>query len=420
MVLADDVYLIARAIDGHRLAVAHHPCARHAARMTRRDDGSPVVIREVVLQEAHRHRAGLVRRCGVVRSRRHADGDRRAAVGLARHRHRVARYAHRRRRCVVAHGADRAVAAARHRDGLTLRRGVQCHAGGGDGEAARRLPDTPAHALRRGASVAPSVVALRREGRCVAPCVGARGRAADGQLCRVVVVPCGGLAAAVVGQAPALARHRGDRLPVHRHAGGGRLGHVPLRVAHRDRLRAHGIKRRWAAAVARHIGGRSVRVGGLHHHARALEAVAILIDLLRRLRRDLDLRQPVDDRDGLLRRLRHAALCVADGHLRCAVRQRCIRLVAVARAFQRRAVAVGCCHHHARRVKGLALRVGGLRWCLRDGDAGQLDAAASAAHHVEYQTHAVASVLRMFTVRLAVGASLQWKVIFPAVVTSSA
>ena len=94
--------------------------------------------------------------------------------------------------------------------------------------------------------------------------------------------------------------------------------------------------------------------------------------------------------------------------------------VAVARALQRRTVAVGRSHHHARRVKGLALRVGGLRWCFRDGDAGQLDAAASAAHHVKYQTHAVASVLRMFTVRLAVGASLQWKVIFPAVVTSSA
>ena len=228
------------------------------------------------------------------------------------------------------------------------------------------------------------------------------------------------LAAAVVGQAPALARHCGDRLPVHRHAGGGRLGHVPLRVAHRDRLRAHGIKRRGAAAVARHIGGGSVGVCGLHHHARALEAVAILIDFLRRLRRDLDLRQPVDDRDGLLRRLRHAALGVADSHLRCAVRQRCVRLVAVARAFQRRAVAVGCCHHHARRVKGLALRVGGLCRRCCDGDSGQLDAAASAAHHVEYQTHAVASVLRMFTVRLAVGASLQWKVIFPAVVTSSA
>ncbi|AFB76019.1 hypothetical protein 2209_scaffold64_00061 [Bacteriophage sp.] len=128
----------------------------------------------------------------------------------------------------------------------------------------------------------------------------------------------------------------------------------------------------------------------------------------------------MDDRDGLLRRLRHAALCVADGHLRCAVRQRCIRLVAIARAFQRRAVAVGRSHHHARRVKGLALRVGGLCRRCCDGDSGQLDAAASAAHHVEYQTHAVASVLRMFTVRLAVGASLQWRVIFPAVVTSSA
>ena len=47
---------------------------------------------------------------------------------------------------------------------------------------------------------------------------------------------------------------------------------------------------------------------------------------------------------------------------------------AVARAFQRRAVAVGCCHHHACRVKGLALRVGGLCRRCCDGDAGQLDA----------------------------------------------
>ena len=56
MVLADDVDLVARAVDGHRLAVAHHPCARYAARMARRDDRSPVIIREVVLQEAQRHR----------------------------------------------------------------------------------------------------------------------------------------------------------------------------------------------------------------------------------------------------------------------------------------------------------------------------------------------------------------------------
>ena len=56
VVLADDVHLIACAIDGHRLAVAHHPCARHAARMTRCNDVRPVIIREVVLQEAQRHR----------------------------------------------------------------------------------------------------------------------------------------------------------------------------------------------------------------------------------------------------------------------------------------------------------------------------------------------------------------------------
>ena len=58
VILADDVDLIPRTVDGHRLAVAHHPCTRHATRMARRDDGSPVVVREVVLQEAQHHRVG--------------------------------------------------------------------------------------------------------------------------------------------------------------------------------------------------------------------------------------------------------------------------------------------------------------------------------------------------------------------------
>ena len=284
--------------------------------------------------------AGLRRRCGVVRSRRHADGDRRAALGLSRHRHRVARYAHRRHRCVAAHGADRAVATAHHRDGLALRRVVQRHAGGGDGEASRRLADAPRHRLGGQRAVRPAVKrrVLERERGVVAARVRAARRAAEGHFGAVVVAPRRALRRSGVGQASALRRH-GQR-----------------RARDGDRLRC-----------------------GL-----------------------CDATLGVGDRDG----------CIID----C---KRSRGREGVGRVRKRRAVGIGRHDHHASRVKGLACIVGGLCRRCHDGDASQLDA-ASAAHHVKYQTHAVASVLRMFTVRLAVGASLQWKVIFPAVVTSSA
>ena len=174
----------------------------------------PVPLHAVDLRETDGHAAGLGRRRVVVAVRRHVDRHGHVSVLVAGHGDFVPAHAHTGHVRGAALCADRPGAGSRHGDGLAGVVSVQGHAGGGEGEAAGGLLDAPGHRLVPGGTVRPlgphSV--FQGELGVVTARVGPRRDAADGHFRGVVARPGGGLRPAVVGEAPALRRHRDVRL----------------------------------------------------------------------------------------------------------------------------------------------------------------------------------------------------------------
>ena len=188
--------------------------------------------------------------------------------------------------------------------------------------------------------------------------------------------PCGG-----AGAVPLNAVNFRARNLCHRNRERRSFGGSVFCIRHRNFLFAHGIEHSRGTGETLHVGCGTVGIGGLNDHSGWVEAVPVLITGFGRLRSDGDALQSVRHGNRLFRRFGNSALGISDSHTGRAVRQRPAGFYGISRGDQRCPVGVSCLHHHARRVKALAHRIGGFRRWRGDGDAHQLDAASRDAAH---------------------------------------
>ena len=369
-------------IDHNGLHITNGPIVGTLTGATHFPDGGPIVVIE---DRAHKGGGNLTRLAPggcVVCARRDFDrhGGRSARLIYIIHRYLVSADADSNDPRIARLRGNRTIPSPGNCDLPGGVGGVQGERGRGNTQAPRRLANSPRNIFRGGGAVRPFIVRGRGKGGRICSGIGGRGRPAEVQLCRVVIVPARGKRGARIGEAPALARDGGDHSPGD---GDGRRhsdGDAVLGVFHGDALIAEGGKGGGARGVPCHRRGVAVRIGGRDDHTRRRERLSVSVRGLCGRRGDGNRDEFRGHGHGLGGGDASPALCVSDRYARHAVREGAARLHGVARGGQLCPVGIRRRYNHARWVETLAREIA--RFCGRrgDGDTLELDPAASADH----------------------------------------